>query len=122
MQNKVSTPPIYFWIISGFALFWSITGAVNFFNDFFISSELTTNLNNATLPFYTKKLSCTTGIFGAGIGVFIGILASILLLNRKKLAFKFGVISLLGISIQMLYNYASSNAIFHYGLYKGWLS
>lgn len=121
MQNKVNTPPIYFWIISGFALFWSITGAVNFFNDLFISNDLVDNFNNATLPVYTKKISCTTGIFGAGIGVFMGILASFLLLNRKKLAFKFGVISLIGISIQMSYIYVSSNANFHSGLYNAFL-
>jgi hypothetical protein len=55
MQNKVNTPPIYFWIISGFALFWRITGAVNFLNDLFISNDLVDNLNNATSPVYTKK-------------------------------------------------------------------
>jgi hypothetical protein len=51
----------------------------------------------------------------------MGIIASILLLNRKKLAFKFGVISLIGISIQMSYIYVSSNAIFHFGLYNAFL-
>ena len=121
MQNKVSTPPIYFWIISGFALFWSITGAVNFFYAFFIPNELVDNLNTSTLPFYTKNLSCTTGIFGVGIGVFMGIIASIFLLNRRKLAFKFGIVSLIGISIQMIYIYTSSNSIFIYGLYNAFL-
>ena len=101
-MNATTKPNTVFWIIGVLALLWNLIGV------FFWVSEhcLMTDEIKATLPPAQVEMmnnAPTWGMYVYAIAVFGAVLASVLLLMRKKLAVALFGISMLCILIQMGY-------------------
>lgn len=101
-MNTTAKPNTAFWIIAVLALLWNIIGVLFWIMEHF----LMTDEMKATYPPEELELinsAPSWGIYVYGIAVFGGVLASILLLIRKKLAIALFGISLLAILIMQGY-------------------
>tara|TARA_R100000306_G_C4365181_1_gene137286 strand:+ start:194 stop:628 length:435 start_codon:yes stop_codon:yes gene_type:complete len=93
-------PNTAFWIIAILALLWNLIGIYFWLYEYF----LITDDIRATLPAGQVELMDAAPAWGMvvyGIAVFSGVLASILLIARKKLCVPIFLISLLAILVQM---------------------
>jgi hypothetical protein len=107
-------PPLWFWIVSGFALIWNALGVNQYLHqayktDYFKSLYPDPKIMDIVLntPSWVMAAYATAVIFGA--------LGSLLLLLRKKWAHLFLFISLLGIMTQMVHTLFMSGALEIYG-------
>ena len=92
-MNATTKPNTAFWIIAVVALLWNLIGVFFWVSEYFLMTEEI----KATLPPDQVELmnnAPSWNIYVYGIAVFGGVLASIMLLMRKKLA-----VSLFGISL-----------------------
>lgn len=99
-MNTTTKPTTAFWIIAVIALIWNIIGVFFWVTEHFLMTE---EMKAAYSPEELELVNNAPswGIYVYGIAVFGGLLASILLLMRKKLAVGIFGISLLAILIQM---------------------
>lgn len=100
-NNDTNKPHLSFWIIGILALLWNLIGAMNFIgqlNAGFVS----------TLPETHQAIIEARPIWGTiafAVAVFGGLLGSVLLLLRKRIAAYLFVASLLGVMIQLIPNF-----------------
>ncbi|SRX55892.1 hypothetical protein [Aequorivita sp. CIP111184] len=95
-MNATTKPNTAFWIITVLALLWNIVGVIFWLMEhFFMTEELKAAYPPEELELINSAPSW--GIYVYGIAVFGGLLASILLLIRKKIAVGIFGISLLAI-------------------------
>lgn len=101
-MNATTNPTRGFWIIAVLALLWNIIGVFFWIFEHFLMTE---EIKAAYPPEELELINSAPfwGIYVYGIAVFGGLLASILLLMRKKMAVGIFGISLLAILIQMGY-------------------
>ncbi len=101
-MNATTNPARGFWIIAVLALIWNIIGVFFWISEHFLMTE---EIKAAYPPEELELINNAPswGIYVYGIAVFGGLLASILLLMRKKMAVGIFGISLLAILIQMGY-------------------
>jgi hypothetical protein len=88
--------PTWFWIIAGLGLAWNIFGVVQFLSTFngTLESLIRNGLTSEQAKLYLSLPSWMTASFA--IGVFGGVIGSILLLMRKKLSVSVFLLSLAG--------------------------
>ncbi|MDC7999941.1 hypothetical protein POV26_02745 [Aequorivita todarodis] len=101
-MTTTAKPNTGFWIIAGLALLWNLIGVFFWVSENFLMTEEV----KATLPPEQVEMmnnAPTWGMYVYAVAVFGGLLASILLLMRKKMAIAIFGISLLAILIQMGY-------------------
>ena len=108
-------PPLWFWIVSFFALLWNALGVSEYLHqayktDYFYSKFPDPKVLEIVLntPIWVMAGFATAVIFGA--------LGCVMLILRKKWAQPFFIISLIGILTQMFYNIFLSRSIEIYGL------
>jgi len=114
MSTDTNKPAKSFWIISIIALIWNLLGVIAYLGQAFMTDEM-----KAALPAEQQELYNNTPIWvtaAFAIAVWGGFLASILLLVRKAFSKTIFIISLIGIIVQLFYNFFLSNAIDVYGL------
>lgn len=109
-QNK---PGAAFWIIAVIALIWNIMGVMAYLGQAYMTDEDKALLPEAEQALYTDIPAWVTAAFA--IAVFGGLLGALALLLRKKWATPLFLISLLGIIVQMIYNFFISGAMDVYG-------
>ncbi len=99
MTTTVRTKPnTAFWIIAVIALLWNLMGVFFWVSEYFLmTAEMKTSLPPERLELMNSMPAW--GMYVYGFAVFTGLLASILLLARKKLAVGTFGISLLAILI-----------------------
>ena len=114
-MTNISTnkPPLWFWIVGVVALIWNLMGVMAYIGQAFMTDADLAALPEAEQALYTNYPAWATAAFA--IAVFGGAIASITLLLRKKLAKTLFIISLLGIIVQMIYNFFISEAMDVYG-------
>jgi hypothetical protein len=101
-MNATTKPNKAFWIIAVLALLWNIVGVLFWLMEhFFMTEEMKAAYPPEELELINSAPSW--GIYVYAIAVFGGLLASVLLLMRKKMAVGIFGISLLAILIQMGY-------------------
>ncbi len=101
-MNETTKPNTGFWIIAVLALLWNLLGVFLWaMEHFFMTEEMKAAYPPEELELMNSMPSW--GIYVYGIAVFGGLLASVLLLIRKKMAIAIFGISLLAILIQMGY-------------------
>lgn len=100
IENK---PSIVFWIIAVVLLLWNGMGVMAYLVDVSQSPEALAALDPAMRAMYESRPAWALGAFA--IAVFGGLLASVLLLMRRKLATKIFILSLLAIFAQQLYSF-----------------
>ena len=101
-MTNTTNPNTAFKAIAVIALLWNLAGVFFWLSENFLMTEEI----KATLPPEQLEMmnnAPSWGVIVYGIAVFAGVLGSILLLMRKKMAIPFFAISLLAILIQMGY-------------------
>lgn len=106
-------PGAAFWIIAVIALIWNIMGVMAYLGQAYMTDDERTLLPEAEQALYSDIPAWVTAAFA--FAVFGGLLGALALLLRKKWATPLFIISLLGIIVQMIYNFFMSNAMDVYG-------
>jgi hypothetical protein len=112
-MTTTNKPNVAFWIIAVIALVHNGMGVKAYLDQAMISDEALDLLPAAEQAMYNDIPAWATSAFA--FAVFAGLLGSIALLMRKKLAKMLFLISFLGIVVHMSYIFFVSNAMEVYG-------
>ncbi len=113
MADTENKPATSFWIVSTLALVWNAMGAEAYIAQVTMSPEALLALPEDQQTLITSVPAWVTAAFA--FAVWGGLLGCILLLLRKKIANPVFIVSLVGIVVQMFYNFFMSNSIAVYG-------
>ena len=100
MSDKVK-PPVWYWVVSVVAVLWNALGAMNYLMQAMMTEEMIAALPEDQQGYYENIPAWATA--GFAIAVWIGLLASIMLLLRKRIALMLLVISFVGVIVQQIY-------------------
>ena len=101
-MNTTTKPNTAFWIIAVFALLWNLIGVYLWLYEYFLMTDEV----RATLPQEQVEIMASAPIWSMyvyGLAVIAGLLASVFLLMRKKLAVAVFLLSLIAVLILQLY-------------------
>ena len=112
-MTSTNRPKATFWIIAVIALIWNLMGVMAYLDQAYTTDEAKALLTEAKKVLYDNVPIWVTAAFA--IAVFGGVLASITLLMRKQIAKTLFLVSLIGMLVQMVYNFFISGAIDDYG-------
>jgi len=113
MTNEQTKVPVWFWVVAIILLIWNLMGVASFFVHMFITEDALLALpeNERALygqyPFWTK--------IAFAVAVFGGIIGSILLVIRRKLAKPVFILSLMAIIPQMGHSLLMTDSMEVYG-------
>lgn len=102
-MSNTTKPNTIFWVIGIVALLWNILGVGAYLAQAYMPNEALEMLTQGEQDYYNNYPAWATGSFA--IGVFGGLLGSIALLMRKKIAILLFTLSLLGVLGQQVYNF-----------------
>ncbi len=100
-KNTTNKPPIWFWIASVLALIWNAMGVDQYIGQAYKTERWQSQLTSELLEIANNVPAWYRATFA--IAVFAGVLGCILLLLKKKLAYKVLLLSLIAVLIQMSY-------------------
>jgi hypothetical protein len=100
-STNLSKPPVWFWIVSVFALLWNGAGVYQYLQQAYQTESFKTMNTPEQLEIFANLPTWYTAAFA--IAVFTGALGCLFLLLRKKLAYTLFLISLIAVIIQMGY-------------------
>lgn len=106
-------PPIWFWVVSGIALLWNLSGVFNYLNQAFNQQAILESINQAQREVFEGIPAWATAAFA--LAVFSGTIGSIGLLLRKKWAKPLFIISLVTAVAQFIHWLFVSNAVEAFG-------
>jgi len=112
-MTTTTKPKAAYWIIAVIAFIWNIMGVMAYLNQAYMTNEAKQLLPEAERALYDNVPAWATAAFA--LAVFGGLLGSLSLLLRKKIANLLFTISLIGIIVQMGYNFLISNSMEVYG-------
>jgi len=104
-----TTVPKHFWVVAILALLWNAFGCLDY--------VMTETNNEAWLGSFTPEQRAyfrsfpAWAVAGWALGVWSGLLGSILLLARKRLAIPLFILSLVGMAVGFIYQLAISDGI-----------
>ena len=117
-------PPAWYWVLAGLILLWNLFGGFVFAvmvlmvsgNLDIANEQALAKMDDAqrTHTLVTKEVILSTPLWANvafAVAVGFGVLGSIALLLRKRIAVAFFVISLIGVLAQNSYNYLLSDAV-----------
>jgi len=114
MSNEsTNKPPVWFWIVSVIGLIWNGMGVNQYLQQAYNTESFQAMYTSEQLEMINNTPSWATAAFA--IAVFGGLLGCFALLLRKKWAKSVLLLSLIGIIVQMVYNFFISNAMEVYG-------
>ncbi len=113
MSNSTAKPPIWFWVIAVIALLWNLMGVMAFIMQVTMSPEALAKMPDAERALYEAFPLWALIAFAAA--VFGGAIGGLLLVLRNKLAGPVFIVSLIGIVVQMAYNFFIANMMDVYG-------
>lgn len=102
-----------FWVVAVLALLWNLLGVTMFFVQTNLSPEALAVLPADQRQLYESTPAWLNAVFA--VAVFAGLLGSVSLLLRKRLAVPLFGVSLLAILVQMGYTYLATPALEVYG-------
>lgn len=102
-MSSTTKPSTSFWVISAIGLIWNLMGANQYVQQAYKTEAFKSMYTPEQLTTITNMPVWATTAFA--IAVFAGVLGCVLLLLRKKQAKLLFQISLLGIIVQMIYNF-----------------
>lgn len=112
-SNTLNKPSKLFWVISIIALLWNLMGVFNYLNQAYNSSGMLEGMTAEQIAAFENIPAWATACFA--IAVFIGTIASIVLLLRKKWAKPLFIISLIAAIAQFINWLFISNAVEAFG-------
>lgn len=113
MTAETNKPATSFWVVAILALIWNGMGAAAYLGTVTMSQEALDAMPEAQRNIVTSTPAWATGAFA--LAVWGGLVASLLLLMRKKLATSVFIISFAGIVVQMCHAFFMTNSIEVYG-------
>lgn len=113
MSTENNKPTTMFWVVAAVALIWNAMGVMAYLGTVMMSPEALQALPEDQRALMESTPAWATGAFA--IAVWGGVLGSILLLLRKKLASSVFILSFAGIVVQMFHAFALANSIEVYG-------
>ena len=102
-------PPVWFWIIAVVALLWNAMGVMQYLGQAYLTENFKEQYTAEQLEMIANVPAWATAAFA--IAVFGGLLGSVLLLLRKKLAYMLFLISLLAVAVQLYHNFVVVDSI-----------
>ena len=112
-MTTTTKPKAAYWIIAIIAFIWNVMGVMAYLAQAYMTDEAKQLLPEAERTLYDNVPAWATAAFA--LAVFGGLLGSLSLLLRKKIANLLFTVSLVGIIVQMSYNFFISNSIEVYG-------
>lgn len=112
-ENPTNKSPVWFWVVSVFALIWNGLGVMAYLGQAYMDDTDLAALPEAEQALYADVPAWATAAFA--IAVWGGLLGCLALLLRKKWAKPVLLLSLIGIVVQMIYNLFISEAMDVYG-------
>jgi len=112
-MTTTTKPKAAYWIIAVIAFIWNIMGVLAYLSQAYMTDEAKQLLPEAERALYDNVPAWATAAFA--LAVFGGLLGSLSLLLRKKIANLLFTVSLVGIIVQMAYNFFISNSMEVYG-------
>jgi hypothetical protein len=106
MMTQKIPPPILFWIISALLLFWSLADAAVFALDLSVPRQKSFDINNSLALFETSRPLWYVLVLG--FSVVTGLLASVCLLIRNKIAVLLASLTLVAVLIDVAASQFSS--------------
>ena len=113
MTNGSVKPPTWLWVVSIIALLWNLAGVGAYLSQAFTPDDVFAQMEQAVQDLINQTPAWATAAFA--VAVWGGALGSLLLILRRKLAHTVLIISLVGILVQMFYNFFMSNSMEVYG-------
>lgn len=101
MTNSLQKPPIWFWVVSIIALIWNGMGVHGYISQAYKTKAFTDNYTVEQIEIMDTMPAWYTALFA--ISVFSGVLGSLFLLLRKKLAKTTLILSFLSAAVMMTY-------------------
>ncbi len=112
-NSTTNKPPMWFWIVSVIALLWNVMGVYQYLLQAYNKESFRAMYNEEQLSMIENTPSWAIAAFA--IAVFGGLLGTLALLLRKKWARPLFLLSLIGIIVQMIYNFFIVDAMAVYG-------
>ena len=112
-MTTTNKPNVLFWIIAVISLIWNGLGAFQYLGYATMKDEMLAVMPEARQAVMTALPTWYTAVFA--VAVWFAVLASILLLARKKWAVPLFLISLLAVVVQMVYWLFGTNAMEAFG-------
>ena len=113
MTTEQAKPATTFWVVAIIALIWNGMGVAAYLGQVTMSEEVLQALPEDQRNIITSTPVWATGAFA--LAVWGGLLGSLLLLMRKKLAAPVLIVSFVGIVVQMCHSLFMTNSIDVYG-------
>lgn len=112
-MSTTTKPSTKFWITAVLAIIWNIMGVISYLGQSYMTDEMRKLIPADQLAIIENAPAWAIAAFA--IAVWVGLLSSLLLILRKKLA-KIGfTISFIGILVQLIYNFIIADAYSVYG-------
>ena len=93
--------PVWFWVIAGAALLWTIIGVASFYMDATMSEETLAKMPQAQREIYEARPSWVFGLYA--VATISALLGAVALLMRKRIATPLFGASLVAVIVQMGY-------------------
>lgn len=106
-------PSTSYWVICVLAIVWNLMGVIVYLGQAYMTEDMKAMMTEEQLAIIKNAPIWATAAFA--IAVWFGLLGSILLTLRKKLSKSVLYISLIGVIVQLVYNFFISNALDVYG-------
>lgn len=114
MNTTITKIPTWFWVISVILLLWNLMGVTSFvFHSIVMTGDALSELPKNEQALYLEYPMWTHIVFA--VAVFSGLLGSILLLAKNKIAKPLFAICLVCVIIQMFHNLFLTTSIEVYG-------
>lgn len=108
-MSNTNKPGIAFWIIGVISLLWNSMGVYNYLIQAYQTEAYTSSVNEAQLALMESMPSWNTALFA--IAVFSGLIGTIFLLMRKKLAVPLFFLSFITATVMQLYWLFGTDAV-----------
>lgn len=110
---STTKPSAAFWIISVIALIWNLMGVNQYIQQAYMTDSFKAMYTEEQLEMIASSPSWVIAVFA--IAVFGGLLGSLALLFRRKIAIMLFIVSLIGIIAQMYHNLFVIDSVAIYG-------
>ncbi|MCB0383443.1 MAG: hypothetical protein KDD05_09145 [Psychroserpens sp.] len=114
MTNHLNAkPPVWFWIVAVVARIWNAMGVMQYLGQAYNTESFRSQYTAEQLEMLSNTPSWAIAAFA--IAVFAGLIASVLLLLKKKVAYTMFLISLIGVIVQLYHNLIVVKSVDIYG-------
>lgn len=113
-MHNTTKPPVWFWVLTGLLTLWGIVGVAGLYLDL-----STTATDRAKLDAYDQQLYATRPAWFVacyGVAVWSGLIGSLLLLARRRIAGPLYVVSLIAVLVMFGWMFVATDIIAHKGV------